>query len=214
MYALDTQAARQADTTGGMIAEIGKYVGTFTQAVDVTASTGTKGIALTFQSNAGQRARLSIYTMKQNGEKLMGFQTLSAIMTCLSLRNIAPKAGTYTRWNNESRVDEQVQGQVFPDLCGKAIGLLLETEDYEKTRGGTGTRMVLKGVFQANTELTASEILNKKTQPEQLAKIVATLRHRPVRGATTPRTPSHDAARARQPAPASGFDDMDDDIPF
>ena len=202
MYSLDTQAARQADTTGGMISEMGKYVGTFTQAVDVTASTGTKGIALTFQSNAGQKARLSIYTMKQDGEKLMGFQALSAIMTCLSLRNIAPKAGIYAKWNNESRADEQVQGQVFPDLCNKPIGVLLETEDYSKNDGSLGTRMVLRGIFQASTELTASEILDKKTQPDQLAKMVQGLRHRPARGAAS-RTPSHGAAPARQHAPAT-----------
>lgn len=215
MYTLDTQAARQADTNGGMITEIGKYVGTFTQAVDVTASTGTKGIALTFQSNAGQKARLSIYTMKKSGEKLMGFQTLSAIMTCLSLRSIAPKDGTYTNWNNETRTNEQVQGQVFLDLCNKPIGVLLETEDYTKNDGSLGTRMVLKGIFQANTELTASEILDKKTQPEQLAKMVAALRHHPVHGAAATRATSHDAAKARQHAPASsGFDNMDDDIPF
>lgn len=210
MYALDTQAARKADTTGSQISEIGKYIGTFTQAVDVTASTGTKGIALLFQSQAGQKARLSLYTMKENGEKLMGFQALSAIMTCMSLRNIAPKAGTYTKWNNETRADEQVQGQVFPDLCGKEIGVLLETEDYVKQDTSIGTRMVLKGVFQAKNELTASEILDKKTVPEQLAKMVTALRHRPVRSAK--------AAPARH-APigstGSGFDDMDDDsIPF
>lgn len=209
MYQLDTQAARKADTTGGMITEIGKYVGTFTQAVDITASTGTKGIALLFQSDAGQKARLSIYTMRDNGEKLMGYQALSAIMTCLGLRTLAPKAGTYTRWNSETKADETVNGQVFPDLCAKPIGVLLETEDYPKSDNSIGTRMVLKGLFQAGTELTASEILDRKTSPEQLPRIVASLRHRPIRGARPA------AAATSKPATSgSGFDDMDDDIPF
>ena len=35
MYALDTQAARKADTAGATIKELGKYVGEFTQAVDI-----------------------------------------------------------------------------------------------------------------------------------------------------------------------------------
>ena len=208
MYALDTQAARKADSTGSQINEIGKYVGTITQAVDVTASTGTKGIALTFQSNQGQKTRVSIYTQKSNGDKLSGFQTLMALMTCLSLKNISPKPGTYTNWNNETKKEDQVQGQVFPDLCGKPVGILLETEDYTKNDGGIGTRMVLKGVFQANTELTASEILDRKTQPEQLAKMVLALRHRPVK-ATASRQHAHAPAHS-----GSGFDDMDSDIPF
>lgn len=211
MYQLDPQAARKADTTGGMITELGKYVGTFTQAVDITASTGTKGIALLFQSVAGQKARLSIYTMRANGEKLMGYQALSAIMTCLGLRTLAPKSGNYTRWNSETKADEQVQGQVFPDLCAKPIGVLLETEDYQKQDNSIGTRMVLKGLFQANTELTASEILDRKTEPEQLPRIVASLRHRPIRGA---RPATHAAVPASTGSAGSGFDDMDDDIPF
>jgi hypothetical protein len=76
--------------------------------------------------------------------------------------------------------------------------------------------MVLRGIFQANTELTASEILDKKTQPDQLAKMVQGLRHRPARGVAASRTPSHGAAPARQHTPATtgGFADMDDDIPF
>lgn len=210
MYTLDPQAARKSDTTGGMITELGKYVGTFTQAVDVDASTGTKGIALTFQSIAGQKARLSIYTMKKDGEKLMGYQALSAIMTCLSLRSLAPKAGTYLKWNNDTKTDDQVSGQVFPDLCNKPIGVLLETEDYPKNDGSTGVRMVLKGLFQASTELTASEILDKKTSPEQLARMVQSLRHRPLRGARPQAARTHAAAGQS----GSGFDDMDDDIPF
>lgn len=210
MYTLDTQSARKADTSGANISEIGKYVGTFTQAVDVTASTGTKGIAISFQSSAGQKTRVSLYTKKANGEQLMGFDALMAIMTCLGLRNIAPKDGTFTQWNNETRAEETKTGKVFPELCGKPIGILLETEDYLKNDGGTGTRMVLKSVFQASTELTASEILDRKTSPEQLAKMVLGLRHRPIRGAK----PANRSAPGSTGAAGSGFDDMDSDIPF
>jgi hypothetical protein len=66
--------------------------------------------------------------------------------------------------------------------------------------------MVIAGIFQADTEFTASEILDQKTQPEQLEKLVARLRHRPIKGAKT----SQPAASK----PSRGFDDMDDDIPF
>jgi hypothetical protein len=208
MYNLDPNAARKADQTGNRISEIGKYVGTFTQAEDITAQTGTKGVALRFESN-GQTANLSLYTTKANGDQIMGYQALMAIMTCMKLRNITPKAGTVKYWDNDAKTEATRQGQVLPDLCGKPIGLLLETEDYPKNNGGTGTRMVIAGIFQPDTELTASEILDKKTKPEQLAKMVARLHHRPMRDAKP-------AARAAAPAGStgSGFDDMDDDIPF
>jgi len=213
MYQFDTQAARKADTMGGMINEMGKYIGVFTQAEEVKAKTGTEGIAFVFQTQAGQKARLSLYTLKADGTKLMGFDAVMAIMACLGLRNIDAKPGTVTRWNSETKAEEKVSARIFPELQGKPIGVLLETEDYPKDDGSTGTRMVLKNVFQASTGLTASEILDRKTTPEQIDKMVANLRHRPIR-APKGATPS----AARQPAAAgttgSGFEDMDDDIPF
>lgn len=208
-YALDANEARKADNTGASIREMGKYVGKFTQAEDVTASTGTKGIALTFESAAGQKTRFTLYTQRSNGDTIMGHQALMAIMACLKLRNITPHQGTITFWDNDAREEKKKTGTVFPDLCGRSIGVLLETEDYVNRNGETKTRMVFAGAFQADTELTASEILDKKTTPEQLVRMIAHMRHRPVK-------PAKGGAVAQKPASASstGFDDMDDEIPF
>lgn len=208
MYQLDTNAARQADRAGAFINEIGKYVGNFNQAVDVTAKTGTKGIALQFESD-GQKANLPIYTMRANGERIMGYQVLSAIMTCLQLRQIQECDGTFKEYDFDSKSDVEKRGKVFPDLCNKPIGLLLETEDYLNGNGEQRKRMVIAGVFQANTELTASEILDKKTQPEKLGKLVARLRHRPMKG-----KPATAERHTGSQTGGSGFEDMDDDIPF
>lgn len=199
MYTLDTQSARKADTSGGSIKELGKYVGEFTQAKEIVSKkTGTKGIEFAFKSNTGQKANLSIYTMSSGGEKYQGYDALMAIMTCMSLKATKPTPGTVTRYDYDLKKDIQEPGTVFAELH-KPIGLLLETEDYSKQDGSTGTRMVLKNVFQVNTELTASEILDRKTQPEQLAKMVLGLRHRPLKGAK----------------PAARHDNtMPDDIPF
>lgn len=207
MYQLDPNAAKKADQTGNRITEIGKYVGTITQAEDITAGTGTKGVALRFEVN-GQSANLSLYTLKTTGETIMGHSVLMAIMTCLGLRNIEPKPGKVKRWDPVAKVEVSEDARVFPDLCGKPLGLLLETEGYWKNDGSEGKRMVIAGVFQAKTELTASEILERKTAPELLPKMVARLHHRPARG--TPAPKSHAAASVG----GSGFDDMDDDIPF
>jgi len=209
MYALDTKAAQKADQTGNRINEIGKYVGTFTQAEDITAGTGTKGLALRFDCN-GQTANLSLYTKKSDGEIIMGFQVLMAIMTCLGLRNIEPKEGTVKYWDRETNSEETKAAKVFPELCGKPIGLLLETEGYFKNDGSTGTKMVIAGVFQAKTELTATEILERKTTPEMLPKMVARLHHRPAKAAKS----STGRPAAQTGHGGSGFDDMDDEIPF
>lgn len=216
MYTLDTQSARKADTTGNTIKELGKYVGSFVQAKDVTTKKGGKGIELVFKNDAGQKANLAIYTTGANGDKYQGYDALMAIMTCMQLRRIEPKPGKATRYDFDKKEDVSEDATIFPDLC-RPIGVLLETEAYAKQDGsGIGTRMVLKNVFQVGTELTASEILDRKTTPELLAKMVEGLRHRPVKGA--PRRPAEDANQGNQwdntPHPGSGFADDGSDIPF
>ena len=216
MYQLDVQAARHADTAGATIKEIGKYVGEFVQAKDVVTKKGGRGIEFIFKSQGGQKANLAIYTTGANGDRYQGYDALMAIMTCLQLRGIKPAPGKVTRYDFDTKKEVAEDGTVFPDLH-KPIGVLLETEDYEKKDLSIGTRMVLKNVFQPSTELTASEILDKKTTPAALAKMVEGLRHRPLKGARTNAAPRGDDGTGGPPAghPASsGFDDMDDDIPF
>ena len=211
MYALDTEAARKADTTGASIKEIGKYVGEITQAKEIVSKkTGTKGIEFAFKSQSGQKTNISLYTMSAKGEKYQGFEALMAIMTCMGLRNIKPVHGKATKYDYDTKKEVTEECQIFPELC-KPLGVLLETEDYAKQDGSTGTRMVLKNVFQHNTELTASEILDRKTQPEQLVKMVAALHHRPLKGAKP--------MPERQHAMSGGGDDRpfsndDSEIPF
>lgn len=216
MYQLDTQAARHADTAGATIKELGKYVGEFLQAEDITTKKGGRGVAFVFKSAHGQKANIAIYTTSKDGERYQGYDTLMAIMTCMQLRGIKPAPGKVTKWDYEAKKEVQEDGTLFPDLH-KPIGVLLETEDYEKQDGSTGTRMVLKNVFQASTELTASEILDKKTHPVALAKMVEGLRHRPLKGARANAAPRGDDGAGGPPAghPASsGFDGGDDDIPW
>ena len=217
MYQLDVQAARNADTAGATIKEIGKYVGEFVQAKDVVTKKGGRGIEFIFKSQGGQKANLAIYTTGANGDRYQGYDALMAIMTCLQLRGIKPAPGKVTRYDFDTKKEVAEDGTVFPDLH-KPIGVLLETEDYEKKDLSIGTRMVLKNVFQPSTELTASEILDKKTTPAALAKMVEGLRHRPLKGARTNAAPRGDDGTGGPPAghPASsGFDGMDDDsIPF
>lgn len=217
MYTLDVQAARHADTAGATIKEIGKYVGEFIQAKDVVTKKGGRGIEFIFKSQGGQKANLAIYTTGANGDRYQGYDALMAIMTCLQLRGIKPAPGKVTRYDFEAKKEVVEDGTVFPDLH-KPIGVLLETEDYEKKDGNIGTRMVLKNVFQPGTELTAREILDKKTQPALLAKMMEGLRHRPLKGRTSAPAQRQDDGFGGPPAghPASsGFDGMDDDsIPF
>ncbi len=216
MYSLDVKAARNADSGGAMIKELGKYIGAFTQAKKLTARSGALGIEFAFKSESGQKANLSIYTKSAAGKEYMGYDTLMAVMACMSLRRIEPVLGVATKYDLNEHKDVEEECEIYPDLC-KPIGVLLETEDYEKQNGSTGTRMVLKNVFHPVSELTATEILDRKTTPMQLERLVALLKHKPLKSAApAPVQPAYGYSSA-SPAPvhASTFDDADlDDIPF
>lgn len=212
MYALDTNAARQADERSGRINEIGKFIGTFSRAEDVTSTKGTRGIDFAFETDDRLSANFSLWTLNAQGESLFGFKQLQAMMACMRVRNIEPTRAVVKKWDRNSSSMVEVEAEVFKELMSKKIGILFETEDYEKNDGSIGTKVVPAAFFDPTTELMAAEILDRKVQPTQLAKVVQSLRHRPLK-----KRPGAPASTARQPqgsAPAGGFDDMDDDIPF
>lgn len=180
MYKLDTQAAKQADSTGGRISEKGKYVGKFTRAEHIVSErTGTLGIDFDFVADGGQRARFSIYTRRADGTNTYGFKQLNAIMTCLGLRELAEPKNTPARvYDYDQGREVDVVVPQFTELLGRPVGLLLHMEEY----GDQGKwRPAFSFAFQAETELMASEILDRKTAPEQLAKALLTLRDKPIK---------------------------------
>ena len=225
MYQLDTNAAREADSIGSYLTESGKYIGAFTRAEKlVSKNKGTHGIGFTFES-AGQTTRFDIWTMDAQNKHLSGFKAINAIMACMSLRGIAPKPGQVDRYNWDTQQKETMQADVFHDLVGKPVGLVLQKTEYEKMRDGqytgeTGWRLEMLAPFRAADEFTASEILDRKTKPEKLASIISVLSDRPLKKRNAqPQERAHDEANTQaQHATArsagSGFDDMDEDIPF
>lgn len=213
MYTLDTQAARKADTIGAYISETGKYVGTFLRAEKlVSQGKGTHGIGFTFKADDGRETRFDVWTMKANNEPLSGMNQINAMMACLQLRGLKESNQRVKKWDADQKAEAVIDAVCFGDLMNRPIGLLLRSEEYEKMKDGvktgdTGWRMNLFACFQADTELMASEILDRKTKPEQLAKALAALADKPLK--------KQAGGHAHAPATTgAGFSDMDDDIPF
>jgi hypothetical protein len=214
MYALNNesaQAARKAEQRTSFIDEKGKYVGKFTRAEDITAASGTRGIAFTFETDDGQKANFSIYTIKSNGEKLGDFGTLMALMTCLGVKDIKPAQVASMVWDKDASANVSKTLSQFPELLNKRVGILVAMEEYEKRNGGgTGWSTRLNAVFQADTELTASEILDRKTTPTKLPQLVAALKDRPLKKSTASSGGGHMADEN-----FGGFDQgFDNGIPF
>lgn len=215
-YDLDTSIAKQADNIASGIRESGKYIGTITRAEALRSQQGTTGLGLSFKTDSGQSADyLDIYTHKANGEALSGLKTVNAILACLKLRKIGEGAIKCEKWNTQEKKRETVQVNGYPDLMGKPLGLLLQKELQSHSVTGADTeRLSIFAVFSPSTELTATEILEGKTNPERLGKMVEALMARPVRDN---RDKGARPTSARAPTSQQGstsFDNMDDDIPF
>lgn len=222
MYTLDATAAREAENFSSFLSETGKYKGKFIRAEKlVSTKKGTHGVGFTFESDNKQTTRFDIWTMNAQGERIMGFKVLSAIMACLKLKTLAVGNGPVERYDYDTKQRNTVQAEIFPDLLNKPIGLVLANTEYEKMSEGektgeTGWRLELVAPFEAATEFTASEILDRATQPKKLAAIVSMLADRPLKNKPAPRQNSY-SYEAAPPVghPASGgFESPEDDIPF
>ncbi len=213
MYQLDSTLASKADTIGAYINETGKYVGDFTR-VEALVSTnkGTHGVGFTFKAVDGRETKFDIWTKKGNGEPLTGLNQMNAIMACLKVRQVNVQKMDVKKWHDGK--EQIMTADCFPDLMNKKIGLLLRSEEYAKMKDGHetgeyGWRMGLFAIFQADTELMASEILARKTQPEQLGKVIGLLADKPVKNK---RAGSGGAGNSGMPE-SLPYDD-DADIPF
>lgn len=211
-YALNTTEAKQAEYTGSRIDTTGKYIGKFTRAEDVKAKSGAVGLEFDFEATDGRKCRLNIYTKNKDGDAIFGQKMLMALMTCMKVKSIEAKHTRVKKYDYDTKADIAIDVPCFTDLHNKPIGVLLQAEEYAKSDGsGTAWKMNLAGCFEASTELTPSEILDKRTKPEVLEKMVAALRDKPLKVAA-----GHAPERPGRQAEGVGghFDDMDDDIPF
>lgn len=182
VYNLNPDGAKQVGVSS-FIAEKGAYVGEFTRAEAVVSEQGTHGIELSFRSDTGQTAEyLTIWTVNSEGRETYGRKVLDAIMTALRLRSLEPSAGKVMKWNRTAGREEMTQATLYQSLMNKKIGLLMIAEEYAKTGndGGTGWKMVIVATFDAETNQTPREILEKKPAAA-LTDMVEALRDKPLK---------------------------------
>lgn len=224
MYAVTNETAaeaRKAEQRTSFVAEKGKYVGRLSLAEDMVAATGTKGIRLVFTSTDGVKATPTLYTEKTDGTKLSDYGLVIAIMTCLSVRNMEVKNIKSEVWDRDEGAMVERMFKQYGELLNKDLGLLFYMEEFEKKQDGKATGEYgwvakIGGVFRASDELTAAEILDKKTEPKKLPLMLLALRDRPIQKGHSNRSPGArgGSAGGRNDVP-DGYDQMpDDDIPF
>lgn len=212
MYTLDPKLASKADVIGAYISETGKYTGTFIRAEKlISANKGTDGIGFTFKDDSNRECRFDVWTRKGDGTELSGMNQVHAMMACLTKRTLTVADLQVKKWDNGAEV--VMSAPCFPELMNARIGLLLRAEEYEKMKDGSytgenGWRMGLFAIFQADTELMASEIMTRKTKPEQLEKVIVGLADKPLKKQSA----RGNAGKSQSSSLAD--DTFSDDIPF
>jgi len=218
-YTLDPQAAKQGDG-GQTIDRLGKYIGVFTKAEHVITDKGTVGISFDFEASTGETASFALYTRRTDGSTIFGYNQLQAIMACFRLRELAePQNKTANVWDKveQKRTDKAVPQ--FTELLNKPIGILFVMEEYKAGNGDYKWRPSFSHAFCAETELMASEILDKKTVPERLPKVLQGLKDKPVKDKSTAANPFNTSNPQSASKPQSEINpppaDYDNsDIPF
>ena len=182
---LNAKAATAADAIFSSIRETGKYIGTITRAEILTSKNGTGGLGLSFKANDGATADyLDLWHTDASGKELPSNKQVMALLACLKLREPIEADITFEGWDKEARSKVKKTAKGYPEMMGKPIGFLLQQELGDHN-GKQTDKVVIFGVFQADTELTASEVLKQKTSPEQLEKMLASLMSRPIRDTRT-----------------------------
>lgn len=174
--------ARQADNRSAVINETGKYIGTITRAERLLSKNKATGLGLSFKDGSGATANyLDLYTHNASGETLPSNSIVNALLVCLRTKEVPDGQIEVERWDKEAKTTYKELVDGYPILMGKKIGLLLQKELSTNTNTNEDVeRMVIYGLFEADTELTASEILDKAIQPTKVPKMVEYLASHPV----------------------------------
>lgn len=210
---LNANDARQADRMNASIRESGKYIGVITRAEKLLSEKNTEGLGISFKTDDGATANyLDLYTVNAKGEKLPSMATVQAILCCTKTKSANEGNITFKAWDKVQKKEIDKTANGYPDLIGKRIGFLLQRELSDNIKDSTkpNDRVVVYGVFEADTGFTASEILDKATKPEKLDKMLTVLMAKPFNDRRTNKSSMPSAA----PTGSTGFDDFEDDIPF
>lgn len=194
-YVFNEEQAAKADDIANRIDTSGAYVGKFLRAEATVSQSGTEGIVFEFDGGSSGRGEFTLWTRKEDGSTAFGMNFLQSIMLMLGLRGLKSAPGKVMKWSDDANARVEEDGEVFPDLVGRSIGIVLQKELTTKRSGGDSYRLNLYGVFHHESRLTASEIKERKTTPMKLDKLLKGLKDKDSRKASAePTQPSMTAA--------------------
>lgn len=191
MYQLNVEGARKANLkTGGFIDKSGDYKCKIETAFWTNSNqqdSQSKFLVIDFVvEGTEQKQTIELCYQKKDGTR-NDFQAdkIDGIMAALKLRSLTNKPRQLTRYDRVQGHDVTKNFECCPELEGKTIGILFQKEqDAYQDRNSGQWKEVKKtniyAVYQAETGLTPSEILDRVTQPKELESLKASLESNPL----------------------------------
>lgn len=188
MYALNTKDVKEnvakaySKPMSRNITESGKYNVVIDCAI-WTDFSGWKGLELHLIDENEQKARLQLTYESNQGERFFGADQLDAIMVCSKVKNLTSEPDSYVMWSRAEQSFTEQDVNAAPELKGKHLTLLLQKQlDAYSGQNGVKEQEGLRiyGVYQAETELSASEILERVTIADDIKEAEANLEKSPL----------------------------------
>lgn len=194
MYDYDEEAASHAEDFANRIDDKGAFVGIFTNVWPLTTKIkddgtgGTEGVHFEFETIANETASFDLYTKGPKGtkrkdgttrtetEKFPGYNQLMAMQFLMGLKGLKTKKGKIEVYDDEAKKRVEVDGDTFPDLIGRKIGIIFQKELYNKNTGAEASRINFLASFHPETRLTSSEIKANEKHPKKYEKIMKGLK--------------------------------------
>lgn len=168
-FTLDVESAKKADQEGGRISQTGKYIGTIKRFEFIVSKGGTQGVEIFFEDDSKQEANLTLWTQKADGAPIFGRDKVMALMTVTGTHTLTPQDTTAEKYDFDVGAKIQQPVTIAPEISNKRVGFLIQMEEYQKNDGTIGKKPTLVSSFREDGFM-AKEIIEKKTQPEQLSK--------------------------------------------
>lgn len=205
------ESALKADR-GNAIAQTGAYAVKVLQAEIAKTPNGAQFIELYVEdTQTGSRCFTRFYMTKNDGTEAFGASIFNAMLVCANVKQCTPTRGKV--WDARMQV-KPGETYVLPEIVNQRVGLLLRRRNrsYIGTDGMQHNtyNMDVVTTFNAQSNLTASEIIKGITTPRSLEQRLAQTLAADAKEASAPAEPARQSAPAAAPAATMA----NDDVPF
>jgi hypothetical protein len=195
------------------IKESGAYVGKFEMVMIEAYQSGAQCLKFDFKTADDRKASFKIFFMDKSGNETFGVKSIQALAYLLKTgQEFDFVEKMVDCWDSTSKSMKPKLCKVFDCFLNREIGIILQ-EELSTHEGKEYSNLLFLTFFDPTTNMTASELVGKKTAPEVYKNRMAFLAQNPVKDSRKNQNqssvPAPPAARGSQQA-----DDLDDDIPF